>query len=986
MMNDFTVVPVIENSLFIDRYFFLHTSSSFIQDLTNRIMSLDHFVRDIEELKQIWIKPLKNSHYYELLLPESIVLCSLGKNTIELNGIYEKNIRNHAQFIKEGISISFSKKIIIINQNQITNKKIDKHCLQEEHLMENTIEQIVKTISVFQDRQQNIEVEVNHKMYEAEFESWLSTYDKSALDLLESNILSHPQMKYKKVSVDPIFGPFTMLFYIDSGLTFPLNFGQTFYTKLKNEQWVKATLHERYIDGNMNVIVLQFDRLYTINEFLQQGDLFIQLHEEVKEDISYHIYYNQLHSYNILKSLFSNQLNVNENNINIDVPSSIQDKFLLDEQQQKIAKQAIAAKQLFYIDGAVSTGKSTVLEYIKAYYESVNNRVLYIRANEYSVYDDGLFQSNTSKQKINELKELTLKAIDRYEEHIVADKKVITAYASDALDLEIAEEEHSRLTTYFKAFYDQIKLQYIEPLKQLYETYIKNENELNSLYANIKSTKQKLKKQMEKNEFNRWIILPVLLNLETKLKKSYLKFNELSEAQKIIINQYNDYTSEMRTVLDHHELNDKKDLWKAQRHHVNTLRLNLSKPFELASIQKDSIIQLDKDAIITKEKILVLANQLERLHQAYKEYRQKLSNSHDQMFFSLFIKEKKSIQLSMRRLLQHFSLVIDEFDVVLIDDAHTYTVLELFLALSLGKKVIVAGDKNQFSLNTVDKLYSDDILESIPLIYRKSAAQVLAKLMPETLQGQLIYLYRLMPPLTSIYNNAIFSDEVKIRNKTELEHTVTLNHISNPVLLLTTSQIKNRFESDIVGHGVYNHCEATAIVNVIVSMLETNIAPEDILITSFFDMQVDYIRTHLRYALPALSRETIHSMVLPLASCIGIERKIVLISLCTSNKKTTSTRDLIDLRYSYLWNIALSRAKEQLVIIGDIDYIKSAVSNERRLLQKSEYQYDWSSIDVANMMKAFIKLAVEGEVQFVSLDNFVKHAAATSLNGGFGYE
>lgn len=994
MKNESTFYPVVQHSIFVENYFFLHTTSNFIQDLTNRLLTLDRFVRDIQYNRHIWLKPLKNSVYYEMLLADSILLCSLTDKGFEINGIYDKNIRNHAQFLKDGVALGFKKELIIVHQNVIQNKQVEKNCRQEEEKMSNIISKIQLMFSRHSNNLPEQNIGVNHHSYEAEFENWLNLYDQSTLQLLESIILGQPQIKYRRIATDSMFGEFTILFYIESVLPFPLTYGHSFYVKLITNEWIKGDFAERFVDDNMNVIVLRFDRILSIHEFEREGNIYLLLEELPTTNKLYQIYYSQLHPTNSLKTLFSNQI-VTENIESTSIPLHIKSQFKLNDEQQGILIKALESKQIYYIDGVVSTGKTKLLKCIRSYYEHNHERVLYITPsdNSYHLEEDTV---QTLSQQLNMLKQQTIQAIHALEQNIIEDKKIVTAYASDAIDASLVEHEHNNLNAYFKSFYQEFNTNYFELLTKVYKEYLHNEKMISELFKQIEKEEIKIIKKMDKSDFTKWLILPVVIGQQAAYKRKHTKYTELLTRQKELVAIYNDTANKIESILNDEQLIIKKEIWELQTNHIANLNTRLSQHVQLCT----EVLKIEKqpNGMYSKEEILNVTNQLERLHQAIKEYKQMISHNDDHLFFSVFIKDKRSLQLSMKMLHNHFSLFINQFDVILIDDAHTYTVFELFLAISLGKKVIVAGDQSQKNIVSTNKKYIDNMLYTSPQIFQNSAALVLANLLPQSAIGKLNNLYRVMPNLTTIYNQVIFSEDSKTKNKTDVEMIETINKITNPVLVLTTSQSRNRYESEIPGHGLYNHCEASAIIDLIVTMFNTTLekknqtsleliniplTPRDVLITSFFDMQIEYIRTHLRYALPHLDKETIEGMVQPLSECTGIESKIVFVSLCTSNKTANTNRNLSHLRHSHLWNIALSRAKHQLIIVGDIDYIKNSTSLELRHEKAEQHEYTWSSFDVANVMKLLLKIAMGGELQFVSLENFSKQYQVT---GGFGYE
>src|SRR5690606_13442193 len=120
------------------------------------------------------------------------------------------------------------------------------------------------------------------------------------------------------------------------------------YIKTIKNGWISAVLHERYTDGNTNVVVLLFNRQMSASDFPMQGDIYLMVDHEQHNNKSTRIYYSQLQSDNVLKALLSNQLN---DQIEDTHHIKIQSRLDFSKEQQHIINQSLFAKQLYYIDG-----------------------------------------------------------------------------------------------------------------------------------------------------------------------------------------------------------------------------------------------------------------------------------------------------------------------------------------------------------------------------------------------------------------------------------------------------------------------------------------------------------------------------------------------------------------------------------------------------------------------------------------------------------
>src|SRR5690606_2232464 len=118
----------------------------------------------------------------------------------------------------------------------------------------------------------------------------------------------------------------------------------------------------------------------------------------------------------------------------------------------------------------------------------------------------------------------------------------------------------------------------------------------------------------EKNEFSRWLTLPVLIKLQAKIKKNYAKYTAVSNIQKIVTQTYNEKSIKLRETLADEQLSMKKEMWQAQRNHIEHLKTRLLKPFYLDSIRIRKYTSKNQHMNLNKDHYFMLINQLEQLH------------------------------------------------------------------------------------------------------------------------------------------------------------------------------------------------------------------------------------------------------------------------------------------------------------------------------------------------------------------------------------
>lgn len=159
-----------------------------------------------------------------------------------------------------------------------------------------------------------------------------------------------------------------------------------------------------------------------------------------------------------------------------------------------------------------------------------------------------------------------------------------------------------------------------------------------------------------------------------------------------------------------------------------------------------------------------------------------------------------------------------------------------------------------------------------------------------------------------------------------------------PAVIVRTSDSPDRFEEQPANKmGYYNDYEAMLIADVIEKVILSQ--PEDqqyafcekisenIGIISAYGAQVRRIREHLSRRGLNIEESQIRSMVASLDSFQGQERPLIIYSLTRSK---SPTHDPTYARVGFMkelrrLNVAFTRCKKQLVIIGDIDYLQECM-------------------------------------------------------------
>ncbi len=164
-----------------------------------------------------------------------------------------------------------------------------------------------------------------------------------------------------------------------------------------------------------------------------------------------------------------------------------------------------------------------------------------------------------------------------------------------------------------------------------------------------------------------------------------------------------------------------------------------------------------------------------------------------------------------------------------------------------------------------------------------------------------------------------------------------LPNTSKPMVIINTANHGSRFESQPSNKmGYLNKYESEIVADIIeqvfaaqteekrAEMIET--PTNHIGVISAYGAQVRTIRETLRKRGMGISNEQINGMVASLDSFQGQERDLIIYSLTRSKKNGDPHKARVGfMKELRRLNVAFTRSKKQLVIVGDIDYLKECL-------------------------------------------------------------
>ncbi|WP_316771622.1 AAA domain-containing protein [Streptomyces sasae] len=310
------------------------------------------------------------------------------------------------------------------------------------------------------------------------------------------------------------------------------------------------------------------------------------------------------------------------------------------------------------------------------------------------------------------------------------------------------------------------------------------------------------------------------------------------------------------------------------------------------------------------------------------EWLQRVGN--DQDLISAFLRTKQVVGGTAIGFLGHRAVRDLEFDLCIFDEASKATATEALVPLARAKRWILVGDTNQLPPIDEDLLRNEQIMtdhQLIPELVKTTLFQYLANSTDAPVKHLLREQYRMTPAIGNMISSCFYDRKLISPN----DHTLDgYAGISKPVLWLDTSPLEGRRESDRTGteRSISNRLEAKLAMNrlkFIDQAIDKDViqVPDgqrlDVLVIAPYGRQVDELNRGL--ADPQLKLKHISPEVLSVDAVQGRECDLAVFSVTRSN-----TRGHLGFLAQPYWrriNVALSRARFGLTIIGDAGFCRS---------------------------------------------------------------
>jgi hypothetical protein len=260
-----------------------------------------------------------------------------------------------------------------------------------------------------------------------------------------------------------------------------------------------------------------------------------------------------------------------------------------------------------------------------------------------------------------------------------------------------------------------------------------------------------------------------------------------------------------------------------------------------------------------------------------------------------------------------------EFDLAIIDEASKATPTETLVPMVRSHKWILVGDERQLPPFVETALDDEGILEEFDLTKAQLARTVfdhLNETLPSTRRVTLTSQHRMIEPIGHLVSECFYDGALTSARDSDPAFRAIGLALEAPVAWISTSAATDHLEKRI-GTSFCNHAEIHAVERFLKRLqASAELANErlHVGVIAGYQAQTDRLRRNIRPGDSSWTHLAID--VHPVDSFQGQERDLIIYSVVRSNTEG----NLGFLRSDKRLNVALSRGREALVIVGDAGF------------------------------------------------------------------
>lgn len=398
----------------------------------------------------------------------------------------------------------------------------------------------------------------------------------------------------------------------------------------------------------------------------------------------------------------------------------------------------------------------------------------------------------------------------------------------------------------------------------------------------------------------------------------------LDEDKKIIrVGRSERISKESQSLLINNQLEEWIESVKKDSKHklLNYLNNKYNITQELSDEVNNEIEKVSIDEVTDENNPLYQApNEVKRIVSVIKEWHRRLNSMEE--FDEIFAGNASVVAATCTGIASRHVLNDMAFDWIIIDEAARATAPELLLPMIRGKKVILVGDHQQLPPivgNQRNKIQQSELgIKTSDL--EKSLFEELFERIPEQAKSVLTAQFRMHPTISKLINDVFYPTTDIQAKKTAEERRHLLQWSPKSIIWLNTQYVKDNKEQEVL-NSFRNSAEARIILSLLESIEEKyngTGSKVKIGVISGYDAQKKLLNNLIKPQ--DVKWKNTNILIDNVDAFQGSETEICIYNLvrCNDENKIGFLRDERRL------NVALSRGKTCLLIVGNADFASKA--------------------------------------------------------------
>lgn len=661
----------------------------------------------------------------------------------------------------------------------------------------------------------------------------------------------------------------------------------------------------------------------------------------------------------------------------------------------------IETNDVFLVMGPPGTGKTTViLEWVKYFVLQERKRVLVSSQNNKAV--DNVLARIAEEKDINIIRIGSESKVQSDVVPFLFENKISSKRQDIISDTQKNIEKLLALSSQWANYYQELQSLFVEASnvahkKELYKDYIKQR--VIPLYkkAILLIEKDnafcKQKKALHDNILGLYASIESFRTTKNLVKKIVGKFSYSSKSSKMIelvkqydfvcaqeqqiVSEYNQEIKEIGQLLSQAYSSVFSDYfaiytsWKCKCSDVIPKKPTLSNMWNLfnnITLSEKALSQY----VSFKQVLESIENEFSRLSKIQSAISNWQKSASDQQNYALNEIILDSVNLVGATCIginsqKRFSDL--KFDVTIIDEAGQIQIHNALVPMSVSNKLIMLGDHKQIP-PTVDQEMLDVCVQNgvSTELLEKSLFEKMYETLPDSNKIMLDTQYRMPAEIADtisdwFYNKKYFSPDFK-KNLPGLIPQLS----SRPYVIIDTSLEPNRNETPIPDAGSDNKLESEIVYKIIDCIVSSGIDVDlkEIGVISAYKSQVKLISSYLE---KIVDKDIISEMVATLDSYQGQERDVIIYSFTKSSTIPTQKKRIGFLNELRRLNVAMTRCKKMLILVGDMRFLSSCENVELDSMQQPIY--DKSEKQFSDFIKKMLIDVINGNGEVIKYSDFI---------------